>query len=110
LKEAVGMLFELLRRFGNATANAATGFLFSEDFPARQEEQDEEHNSDQKILAADSAEIKEEHVKDSPLDAICQDLSESMDRLGASQDNRGEEELTLTPDIPSHAQGMEHAR
>jgi hypothetical protein len=110
MREAVGSFLELLRRLGGATADAAAGFLFSEDFPAKQEEHDDDQNQKSLDVPADSAEVKDlEHVKDSPLDSICEDLSESMDGLGASQDHEGEE-LSLTPDISSHEEGMHYSR
>jgi hypothetical protein len=110
MREATGGFLELLRRLGSATAGAAAGFLFSEDVTTPQEEQDEGQQQKSLDVPADSAEVKDlEHVRDSPIDTICQDLTESMDMLGASHEQQ-DEELSLTPDIPSYGEGMHNAR
>lgn len=101
--------FELLRRLGSATADGATGFLFSEDVPTKHEEE-EDYSQKSLDVPADSAEVKDlEQVRDSPLDSLCQDLTESMDSLGASHEKQGEE-LSLKPDITSQGEEMHHSR
>lgn len=110
MREAITGLAELLRRLGRATADGATGFLFSEDMPTRSDEQEEDHSQKTLDVPADSGEVKDlEHVKDSPLDAICEDLNESMEKLGASQ-HQGADGLALEAEISSHEQGMHHSR
>ena len=106
----MGSVFELLRRLGTATADGAAGFLFSEDVSTKQEEQEEDRNQKSLDVPADSAEVKDlEQVRDSPLDSLCQDLTESMDSLGASHEKQGEE-FSMEPDIPSQGENMNHAR
>jgi hypothetical protein len=107
MREVIAGCAELLRRLGRASADGAAGFLFSEDIPITgSEEQEEDHSQKTIDVPADSGEVKDlEQVRDSPLDAICEDLNESMERLGASQDGS-----TLEPEISSHEQGMHHSR
>jgi hypothetical protein len=62
----MGAFLEMLRRLGSATADAAAGFLLSEDPSAEREEPEEEEQQSLIDVPADSAEIKEEHVRDSP--------------------------------------------
>jgi hypothetical protein len=110
MRDAMGSFLELLRRLGNATAGGAAGFLFSEDVTTPQEEQDEEQQQKSLDVPADSAEVKDlEHVRDSPIDTICQDITESMDMLGVSHDQQAEES-SLTPDIPGYGEGMHNGR
>jgi hypothetical protein len=111
VREAIAGFAELLRRLGRATADGAAGFLFTEDMPMRPEEQEEDHSQKTLDMPANSGEVNDlEQVPDSPLDAICQDLTESMDSLGASQDHQGGEGLTLEPEISSHEQGVHHSQ
>jgi hypothetical protein len=111
MREAIAGFAELLRRLGRATADGTAGFLFSEDMPTRTDGQEEDHSQKTLDVPADSGEVKDlEQVRDSPLDAICQDLTESIDSLGASQDHQDGEGLTLEPEISSYEQGMHHSR
>ena len=104
----MGAFLELLRRFGSATADAAAGFLLSEDPSSEHEEQQEEEQESLIDVPADSAEIKEEHVRDSPLDAISEDLSESMDQVGSSHEQG--EAHSAAPEIDHESEGMDHSR
>jgi hypothetical protein len=104
----MGAFLEILRRFGSATADAAAGFLLSEDPSTEREEPEEEEQHSLIDVPADSAEIKEEHVRDSPLDAICEDLAESMDEAGSSHDHG--EGSSLAPEIAGGSEGMDHSR
>lgn len=104
----MGAFLEILRRFGSATADAAAGFLLSEDPSTEREEPEEEEQHSLIDVPADSAEIKEEHVRDSPLDAICEDLAESMDEAGSSHDHG--EESSLAPEIAGGSDVMDHSR
>jgi hypothetical protein len=103
----MGAFLEILRRFGSATADAAAGFLLSEDPSTEREEPEEEEQHSLVDVPADSAEIKEEHVRDSPLDAICEGLTESMDEVGSSHDHG--EGASFAPEIAS-GEGMDHSR
>lgn len=77
----------------------------------RPEEQEEDHSQKTLDMPADSGEVKDlEQVRDSPLDAIFQDVTELMDSLGASQDHQGGEGLTLGPETSSREQGTHHSR
>lgn len=110
MKEAIGSLVETLARLAGATADGAAGFLFGEDVPTGQQEQEEDQNQKSLDVPADSAEVKDlEQVRDSPLDSICQDLSESIDTLGAGQQQQ-DEGFSLTPEVPSQDEGMHHSR
>jgi hypothetical protein len=105
----MGTLFELLRRLANATAEAAVGFLFSEDAPTGHEEQDTGKQRRSRD-STDSAEMKSGgQAQDSPLDTICADITESMDKLGAGHDHQGEG-FSLTLDSPNHGEGIDHSR
>ena len=44
MKEAMASLVETLARLAGATADGAAGFLFGEDAPTRQQEQEEDQN------------------------------------------------------------------
>lgn len=110
MREGIESFIELMRRLGRATAEGAAGFLFSEDVATRQEEQEEDHRQKNLDVPADSAEVRDlEHVRDSPLDSICQDLSESIDGLGAGQQHESNQS-SLTLEIPSHQEGVHYSR
>ena len=105
----MGILVEFLRRFGNATANAAVGFLFSQDIPRSQAEGEatqsqSEGSSDEhgKISPPKAPET----VQNSPLESFGQALAESMESLGAGHDH--EAEIPLTPETPGQEEGMHH--
>jgi len=106
----MGAFLELLRRLGSATADAAAGFLLSED-PSSEHEEEQQEEEEQKNLIdvpADSAEIKEEHVRDSPLDAISEDLTESIDQVGATHEPG--EGHSAGPKIANESEGIDHSR
>jgi len=104
----MGAFLELLRRLGSATADATAGFLLSEDPSTEHEEQQEEEQESLIDVPADSAEIKEEHVRDSPLDAISEDLTESMDNVGSSHDEG--EGHSAASEISTEPEGTERSR
>lgn len=103
----MGIILELLRRFGNATADAATGFLFSEDI-LRTEAEDERAGAQRQNSSGESpmnAQVKTpETVQDSPVDAVGQDLAESIESFGASHDQG------TGPEMPSQEEGPHHSR
>jgi hypothetical protein len=110
MKEAIASLVEALARLAGATADGAAGFLLGEDILSKQQEQEEDQLQKSLDVPADSGEVKDlEQVRDSPLDSICQDLSESMDALGTSQHQQNDG-FSLTPDVPSQDEGMHHSR
>ena len=106
----MGAFIELLRRLGSATADAAAGFLFSQDNSERHDEEEEQEEQHESLFnaPADSAEVKEAQDHGSALDAICQDITESMDALGAGHDHEAEG-LNFTPDLPNPGESMDQA-
>lgn len=103
---------EVLRRLGSATAEAAAGFLFSEDTGASREQEENQEEQHENVLdvPADSGEVKDlEQVRDSPLDAICEQVTESMDAVGEGHDHEGQG-FPVTRDPSSQEESMDHAR
>jgi hypothetical protein len=107
----MGILLEFLRRLGNATADAAVGFLFSEDIP-RSEAEDEGAKSQSEKSTGDSGKMAPakapETVQNSPLDSFAEGFAESIEGLDASHDH--EAASPLTPEMPSQGEGMEQSR
>ena len=107
----MGILLEFFRRLGNATADAAAGFLFSEDIP-RSEAEGEETRSQSERSAGETGKLSPvkapESVQSSPLDSFAEGLAESMDGLGAALEH--EAGAPLTPEVPGTEEGMHHSR
>ena len=106
----MGILLEFLRRLGNATADAAVGFLFSEDIPITEAE-DEVPRSQSKS-SSNSGKIAPskapQTVQNSPLDSFGEGLAESVEGLGAG--HKHETAISWAPEAPSRDECMHHSR
>jgi hypothetical protein len=107
----MGSLLEFLRRLGSATADAAVGFLFSEDIK-RSDAEDETARSQSEKSSGESGKMAPakapETVQNSPLDSFGEGFAESIEGLDASHDH--EASNPLTPEMPSQDEGMDHSR
>jgi hypothetical protein len=107
----MGSLLEFLRRLGSATADAAVGFLFSEDI-TRSDAEDETARSQSEKSSGESGKMAPakapETAQNSPIDSFGEGFAESIEGLDASQDH--EASNPLTPEMPSQDEGMDHSR
>jgi hypothetical protein len=107
----MGILLEFFRRLGNATADAAVGFLFSEDIP-RSEAEGEETRSQSERSSGEAGKFSPvkapQSVQNSPLDSFGQGLAESMEGLGAALEH--EAGAPSTQEVPGNEEGMHHSR
>lgn len=107
----MGTLLELLRKLAGATADAAIGFLFSDDIPKSRSDDDGTYGRGQDSSAKPGANAPvktPETVKDSPLDSFGQGLAESFEALGAGHHH--EPDARFMPEMPSPEEGMHHSR